>query len=95
MVGSLIFKFVHYLYIKLYSEYEYKKFLDEYSQFNVKKSIPFESLVKELEEKRKRLAEGNLQPTPLLEYLVEQELKKVTIYDDIFFINKIFAKKQD
>jgi len=60
----------------LKNEFEYLKFLDEYNEFNTKKVIDFEALVRELEEKRKRLAEGAIQETPLIEYLVEQNIKK-------------------
>lgn len=58
----------------LESDSDYLKFFDEYNS-SVKK-VDFEALVREIEEKHRRLEEMPIQETPLLEFIVDQELKK-------------------
>lgn len=55
---------------------DYKEFLAQYNNVVAKKITNFDDLVKEVEEKEKLLEEGQVQTTPLVEFLVKQHLEK-------------------
>lgn len=56
---------------------EYKSFLEEYNNLILHKVTNFDDLVREVEEKEKRMGKAMIMETPLVNFLLQQALEKV------------------
>lgn len=56
---------------------EYKAFLEEFNNLILRRVTDFDELIREIEEKEKRLEKGMVCETPLVKFLVLQALEKV------------------
>ena len=59
---------------------QYQQFLEEYEQkmaLGPRRVIDFDALVRELEEKERRMQSGQVQETPLTEYISKMGTEKV------------------
>ena len=77
------------IFLKIFKNYfknleaQYLKFLDQYNltlNASTKRIIDFDGLVRQLEEKQRRQEEGQIQETPLTDYIKRISQEKVVAF---------------